>query len=179
MEFSWRRFFRPTKEKLFWGGTCFILAGIAILVIKLTDPKVKSKQDLFFFTGFFKEYSWKKEGRGSHLKFSLQNYNNSFQIVADFFSALKKDKFKALTYGDSVTIAIPIVYKKYLNSGKELSVFSISNRQIMYLDYNDTVRKYNSLLWKIASIFFILSGLTFLIYRISAFRKRKPHTPPP
>ncbi|MDZ4793380.1 MAG: hypothetical protein SGI83_03795, partial [Bacteroidota bacterium] len=116
--------------------------------------------------------------KGSRLTFRLQNCRDNFQVAADFYSILKKD-FKNISYGDTVKISIPSVHEKYLNKGKKLlQVFSVEGNQKIYLNYYDSIRKYNSFLMKFIIGLFLIIGVTALYYRHKSFPPKRKQTMP-
>ena len=165
MKINWDRWINRAPKRLPFIGIMLILAGAALAFMDLTKPVIESRSDLIFVSGAFGGYSWVKLTHGSSLTFSLQNYNDRFKIKADFFGILEKEKFETIPVGKIITIAVPKSYAKYLNHHQNPAFvygLSLVEGDEVYLDFEEVIKKHNSHLIIIFSLFYILLGIYFI-----------------
>jgi hypothetical protein len=177
MAINWNKYFFVRRDRGTWmkAGIFAFAASLVLFYLHFSKEQIKSKDDITFITGPFKEYTWTDYGmRGASLTFKLQNYTNRFKIKADFFYFLPKDKLKSISYGDTLTVGIPNTFVKFLNKPKQLFfVYSIASGNVTYLDLRNTIEAHNTLGPLVAAIVFVLFGF----YSIHLSRKAKPKTP--
>ena len=176
MTINWDKFVRRDRGSLLFGGILSLASAFAMLFLYFDKEKINSNGDITFISGPFKEYSWVDLGgrNGSSLTLTLQNYSNRFKIKADFFSILQKERFKAISYGDTLTVGIPNSYVKFLNTAKEpFFIYSISSNDLTYLDLKNAITKHNSPLFLFAAGLFGIGGYVFIYFG----RKAKVKTP--
>jgi hypothetical protein len=167
MKINWDRLgFQRDRRSLIWTGILFLGSGVSMLFLYFDKEKINSNKDITFISGPFKGYKWIDLGsHGSSLTFTLQNYSNRFKIKADFFSILKKDKFKSIPYGTTLTIGIPFSFEKYLNKPKDpFFVYSVVSKNFTYLDLNKSINKHNSPLFLFMTGLFAIAGCTFIYF---------------
>lgn len=151
---------------LIFAGIFFLISATVVLYFYFSKVNITSKNDIQLISGSFQSYDWVDKGgrNGSSLTFHLTNYNARFKIKADFFSLFKKDSFKRITKGNSLTIGILHNKTKLLNSPQQtLFVYSISSDDFTYLALDDTIKKHNTNLFLFATVFFAVLG-ALLIY---------------
>jgi hypothetical protein len=176
MAINWDKFVRRDSGSLLSAGVLSLAAAIIMLFFYFGKEKIKGKEDITFIRGPFEQYSWINlgGGNGSSLTFTLQNYSNRFKIKADFFPILQIDKFKAIPYGNTLTIGIPKGFAKRLNTAKEpFFIYSIASSNFTYLDLNRTIAKHNSPVLLFATGLFAICGYTFIYFG----RRAKVKTP--
>jgi hypothetical protein len=176
MAINWSKSVRRDRGTWMRAGIFAFVASVVFFYLYFDREPIRSKNDITFFTGTFKEYSWVDHGgrSGSSLTFKLQNFSNRFKIKADFFSILQKDKFKAIPYGDTLTIGIPNGFVKYLNQPKQpFFVYSIASKELTYLDVDETIKAHNTPGILIAAVMFVILGC----YSIYIGRRAKEKTP--
>lgn len=167
MAINWDKFVRRDRGTLLFGGIFNLAFAFVVLFLYFNKVKIKRKDDISFISGLFNEYRWDGLGgrNGSSLTFTLQNYSNRFKIKADFFSILQKEKFKAIPYGEELTVGIPNSYVKFLNTAKEpFFVYSIASGDLTYLDLKSAVSKHNSPLFLLAAGLFAIGGCVFIYF---------------
>ena len=165
MAISWDMFIRRDKSSLLSAGIISLAVAVVFLFMYFDKEKIKSSSDITLVSGPFDEYNWINFGlrNGSSLIFKLRNYSNKFKVKADFFSILKKDKFKAIHYGDTLTVGIPNHLTKDLDKPNEsLFVYSISSRTVDYLNFGDAIKKHNSPLLLFTAGAFVIAGYVFI-----------------
>jgi hypothetical protein len=166
MAISWEKLgFRRDTGSLIFGGIFCFAATVAMLFLYFDKDKINNKDDVTFIKGPFSGYNWIDHGgrNGSSLTFKLNNYSNRFKIKADFFPILQKDKFKSISYGDTLIIGIPNKMAQYLNTAKEPSfVYSIASDDFTYLDLKDSIAKNNSPLFLFTAGLFAIGGYAFI-----------------
>lgn len=167
MAINWVRFIKRDRGTLLFVGIFFLIAAIVLLFLYFDKVKIKSKDDIAYISGPFEKYSWVSYGgrNGSSLTFKLQNYNNVFKIKADFFSILRRDEFKKIPYGDTLTVGIPKSFMKVLNTQKTpFFVYSIASNRLTYLDLNKVIAKHNSILFIYGAGLFMILGYIFIYF---------------
>ena len=167
MAIKWDKFVRRDRGSLLFGGILSLVTAFVLLFIHFYKENINSKDDITLISGQFNEYSWVDLGKrnGSSLTFTLKNYSNRFKIQADFLSILKKDKFKSISYGETLIIGIPNSYVKFLNTEKKpLLVYSIASNNLTYLDLKNTIEKHNSPLILLFSGLIGVGGLIFIYF---------------
>ena len=165
MAINWDRFVRRDRGSLLFAGIFSLASAVVMLFFYFGKEKIKSKEDLTFISGPFEEYSWVSHGgrNGSSLTFKLQNYSNRFKIKADFFTLLQKDKFKAIPYGDTLTIGIPNSFARFLNKPEDpFFVYAITSNHSTYLNMNEVIAKHNSPLFLFMAGLLAIGGYTFI-----------------
>lgn len=172
---NFKRLFTIPKDRLTPLGIGLIGCAIAFTWIELTKPKIKSKDDLYFINGHFRDYDFNnRSGRYTIYTFRLKEFSNSFKIGADFLGGFEKSKFINLQYGDSLTISISQTDIENLNtSNSYFFVFSISNNQTVFLDTDYTIKKHNSNFIYYAGIVFFIVGTISLYYGVPWELKRR------
>jgi hypothetical protein len=176
MAINWKSFFFVRRDRGTWmrTGIFAFAASVVLFYLYFDREQIRSKDDITFIRGPFKEYTWIDYGMdGASLTFKLQNYSNRFKIKADFFYFLPKDKLKSISYGETLTIGIPNRFVKFLNKPKQLFfVYSIASDNITYLDLRDTINEHNSPGPLVAALVFVLLGF----YAIHVGRRAKEKT---
>ena len=168
MRINWEKLgFRRDRGSLIWAGILCLASAVVMLFFYFDKEKIKSKKDITFISGPLQEYKWVDLGgrNGSSLTFTLQNYSNRFKIKADFFPILQTNEFKAISFGDTLTIGIPNGFAKYLNTPRQpFFVYSITSNDFNYLDLNAAIAKHNSLLFLFMAGLFAIGGYTFIYF---------------
>ncbi|RYZ25251.1 MAG: hypothetical protein EOO10_18775 [Chitinophagaceae bacterium] len=167
MVINWGKLVRRDRGSLLFSGILSLAVSVGMVFLYFDKEKIKSKEDITFIRGPFREYSWVDLGgrNGSSLTFTLQNHHNRFKIKADFFSVLQKDQFKTIPYGDTLTIGIPNGYAKFLNTQKQpFFVYSVASKDFTYLDLKDAIAKHNSPLLLFAAGLFAIGGYAFIYF---------------
>jgi hypothetical protein len=152
-------------------STVAILSGLFFLYHHLTRDTLKSDNDLVQINGPVKDYSFADKQRGLRTTHEyyvwLDNYENAFQIKADFLDYFKKNEFKAqVRKGDSILLTIPKQKTIYLNAGAEnIYVLSIDHQNKNYLDKTKTMKTENSGFDLYATAFFLLIGTAYYLFK--------------
>lgn len=177
MAIDLNKYFFVRRDRGTWlkAGIFAFVASLVFFYLSFSREQIKSKNDITFITGLFKEYSRIDYGMdGASLTFKLQNYTNRFKIKTDFFYFLPKDKLNSISYGDTLTVGIPNKFVEFLDKPKQLFfVYSVASSDVIYLDLKDTIKAHNSPGPLVAAIIFVLLGF----YSIHLNRKAKPKTP--
>ena len=165
MKINWDRWVNRDRGTLLFVGYAFFVCTIMVSYLDYAKPKIESTNDLIFIPGTFQGYSWIKFSKGSLLTFSLEDFSARFQIAADFYGILKKEKFKNIPQGKKIMVAIKMGDEAYLDSAEDrLLVYGVSSDEDTFLDYKDALNKYNDYTFVIGSGIFILLGSIFLYF---------------
>ncbi len=165
MKINWDRWVKRDRGSLIFIGFLCLFCAIAFLYIDLTKPEIKDKNDLIFITAPITDFNFYDGNRGIHIyTIRLKNYRSSFQIKADFLSFFKSDEFRTISSGQDVTVAIPRVFEKALNSDKTLLIYSLTSNNENFLDCAQTIEKHNSNLIKYFSVLATLIGIVFIYF---------------
>lgn len=158
----------------------FYIAFIGIFFIGyyIFKGNVRSSKDLIEVAGTLKDYSFiDSDGyrnRTHSYYIYLDKYRNSFKIPADFLECFYKSYFERdVKIGEAIILKIPRRAAKKINTGKDISVFSITYKGSEYLVEKLTIIKYNSTL----TLYF---GISFFIFGVIQWnreirKKRKTH----
>ena len=129
---------RRNKRIFLFSGLLLLLVGGTLLYLELAKPVIKSKDDLAFIHGPFRDYKWTGTGKHDYFIFRLQNYSNNFRINLRFLDILKTNEFTSTPAGQDITLGIPKSFIKYLNTNKSMfHVYSIASGKEIYLDSKD------------------------------------------
>jgi hypothetical protein len=149
-----------------FSGFMFSLSAVVLFIIKLSQPQIKSENDLAFISGKFNGYSFIKGNKGRrHYTFDLINYSNHFQIKADFLKYFKTEDFKLLKTEDSITLSVAKVDLNSLNlSNNDIFIFSVQDSTKKYLKSEETIKRYNSNGECYLFIFLFILGVIFILF---------------
>ncbi len=140
--------------------------GLFFIGYYIFKGNVNSTKDLIEINGTLKDYSF-QDGSGirnhTHIYYIyLANYKNSFKIPADFLECFYKEYFERdARIGDSIILKISQSATEKLNTGKDISLFSIKYKGSEYLIEKLTISKYNSELPLFFGLAFLIVGTIF------------------
>jgi hypothetical protein len=154
------------KFSYFFSGTGLFVIAVVLVCLHVTKPKIKTEKDLRFFGGKFSEHHYYNSSRSANsCWFKLGNYSNSFVVDGRNLKAFNIEEFIKLKDGDSVTVGISQrdFYRLDRDEG-EIFIFSLQNPKEMFLNYEDSIRNYQSnFSYYISSILLLFSFLLFYL----------------
>lgn len=139
----------------------------------VTREKIESENDLTEIKGTFSTYSFKdrtgsrKQGRQYYIW--LENYQNAFQIKADYLGGFDKNLFvSSIKKGDDIKITFPKAHLDRLNSEENVMITSIKANRKIYLSQDDTLKKEEDLAssnmdYYLAFGFLIVGGIKYMM----------------
>jgi len=123
-------------------GLFFVFGPFTYLLFTgLTREKLASNKDLIEIKGTYLRHSFKDKTSYKNLSheyyFWIKNYENTFQIKADYLRVFNKQDFLTnVKNGDYLILTIPKRLKEKLNSEDIIFVTSIEINRLAYLDKN-------------------------------------------
>jgi hypothetical protein len=157
---------------LLFGVTAFIYFTYS----GLTRDKIESKDDLTELKGKFVRYSFTDgtgfKGNGQEYYFWLDNYQNAFQIPADYLRVFRGREFvSAIKSGDDIALTIPKSKANKLNSPDEnVFVTSIRVKWSTYLNKEEVLKIEKELATSYAE--YIIGTLYLIAGVVIYFRNR-------
>lgn len=160
--------FRPLFDTgKFAATTAAVVIGILGLFNECTKRPLNSDNDFRTLHGQLKTYSFIDGARGRrNYYFYTKDYNNAFQIKANFLFDFDKDYF--ITHATDlpqIQFRIAKESTKNLNHRKTILIYSLDVNEQNVLSLSDTLKAENSKLGVYASIGFITFGILFYFYR--------------
>ena len=160
-------------------GIVLLLSGILSLILRFTQPAIKSRNDLAFISGQLNGYDFHDGTRGTHIyTFKIAGYESSFKIKADFLGSFDKTGFESIDPKEDLTVGI---FKQ--DSGilampdKSVLVYSVADKYVNYLDADKVIKEQNSLFPYFLGIVFIVVGLIVVYYNLSSRAKARLSAP--
>jgi hypothetical protein len=155
-------------RKLLFAGGFFLVAGILLVVMRVTQPTIKSRNDLAFVSGQLNGYNFHDGTRGTHIyTFKIVGYESHFKIGADFLGFFDKAGFESIDPKEDLTVGI---FKKDLRKlsipGKTVFVYAIADKDVNYLDVDQAIKAHNSLFAYYASAVFIVMGIITIYFNL-------------
>ena len=151
------------KDKYGIVSLSFFLSMTSFLFF-ITKNNVKSENDLITLRNKVEYYSFKNESRGRRLYYiKLIDYSCHFKIKADFIDDFKAGAFYSLQKGDIINISIPKKSDPFKQ--KDILVFGIRNKDYVFLNEIDTIKKHNNKIDLYAGLIFLSISIFSYIYR--------------
>ncbi len=145
MRLPFQRRATGNKFTYFFSGGAVLAIGFVYVFLHLSSPKMTSKKDLQFFDGVLIEHEYYHNSRGvQDCFFRLKGYSDEF-AVGNKIKTFDISGFENLVNGDSLTVGLSKGDFSRLNLGtEEIFIYALSSSNRIFLDYKDSIRKYNS-----------------------------------
>ena len=155
-------------RKLLFAGSFFLVAGILLVVMRVIQPTIKSRNDLAFVSGQLNGYDFHDGTRGTHIyTFRIVGYKSHFHIAADFLGFFDKAGFESIDPKEDLTVGI---FKQDTCNlsipGKTVFVYAIADKDFNYLDVDQAIKAHNSLFAYYASAVFIVLGVIMVYFNL-------------
>jgi hypothetical protein len=152
-----------------------IIAFIYFFYTGLTRERINSEGDLMEVEGIFVNNSFKDNTghrrNGHEYYIWIDNYQNPFQIKADYLNVFKGVEFiSTVRPGDQIQFTIPKFMESKLNSDYNVFVTSIKVKRRTYLSKERTLEIEKSIMSLYADFF--LAGFFLIVGLIVYIRKR-------
>jgi hypothetical protein len=162
-------------RRLLFAGSFFLLAGILLVVMRATQPTIKSRNDLAFVSGRLNGYDFHDGTRGTHIYvFRIAGYESYFKISAEFLGFFDKTGFESIDPKQDLSVGI---FKqdtaKLSIPGKTVFVYAIADKDVNYLDVDQAIKAHNSLFAYYASAVFIVLGIIMIYFNLPSTVKAR------